>query len=205
MNKIQFMSELSRKLRRLPKDEFDDAMNYYNEYFLDAGLDDNTDVIPIVGTPEEVSKRILDECVDRQIEKVKTEGGVKNSSRAIWLVILGIFAAPIAFPVAIALFAVFFSLIVAAFAVLISLIVAGAAIALGGIGLIPIIFMADTFAQGLVILGVSLICLSLGILLCIGIFKLGELFVRGIANLFSHIGSKKKKEKTVNTVGGETL
>ena len=185
MNKITFMSELGRKLRNLPKDEFDDAMNYYNEYFLDAGIDDTADVIPIVGTPDEVSRRILDECTDRQIEKIKTEGGVKNSTRAIWYVILGIFAAPIAFPVAIAIFAVFLALIITAFALVFALFVTGV-------------------AMGLIVLGMCLVSIALGVLLCIGIFKLGELLIRGIVYLFSNKGSKKEKKER-KAVGGESL
>ena len=204
MNKITFMSELGRKLRNLPKDEFDDAMNYYNEYFLDAGIDDTADVIPIVGTPDEVSRRILDECTDRQIEKIKTEGGVKNSTRAIWYVILGIFAAPIAFPVAIAIFAVFLALIITAFALVFALFVTGVAMTLGGIVLIPVMFAAGTFAQGLIVLGMCLVSIALGVLLCIGIFKLGELLIRGIVYLFSNKGSKKEKKER-KAVGGESL
>ena len=40
MNKNTFISELSRKLRGIPKADSDDAMNYYVEYFLDAEIDD---------------------------------------------------------------------------------------------------------------------------------------------------------------------
>ena len=52
MNKITFMSELSRKLRRLPKEDYDDAMKYYEEYFLDAGINDEQDV-------DEVTNQII--------------------------------------------------------------------------------------------------------------------------------------------------
>ena len=99
MNKNTFISELSRKLRGIPKADYDDAMNYYVEYFLDAEIDETADVTPIVGSVDDVAANILEEYSIKQFEKVEKEGGVKNSTKGIWYVILGIFAAPIAFPI----------------------------------------------------------------------------------------------------------
>ena len=68
MNKNTFISELSRKLRGIPKADYDDAMNYYVEYFLDAEIDDTTDVNPIVGSVDDVAANILEEYSIKQIE-----------------------------------------------------------------------------------------------------------------------------------------
>ena len=43
MNKNQFLTELQRRLRGVPQEELDQAMEYYTEYFLDANVDDVTD------------------------------------------------------------------------------------------------------------------------------------------------------------------
>ena len=48
MNKTEFMNVLSDKLHGLPKDDYEDAINYYTEFFMDGDIDDETDVIPIV-------------------------------------------------------------------------------------------------------------------------------------------------------------
>lgn len=201
MNKITFMSELSRKLRRLPKEDYDDAMKYYAEYFLDAGIDDEQDVTGLVGTVDEVASRIIDEASEKQMEKVETEGGPKNNSKAVWYIILGIFAAPIAFPIAIALVAVIFALFVAAVAVVFSMLAAGAAVTLSGIGVIFAAFWAESMAQVLFIVGAGLICFSVGVMLCIGFYKLGEVIIKGLIKLLKSIFSKKKSKDVA--AGGE--
>ncbi len=193
LNKNTYLSELARKLRRLPKQDYEDALRYYEEFFLDSGVDDTTDVIPLVGNVDEVAARILEECKDRQIEKVESEGGIKNSTKAIWYVILGIFAAPIAFPLAIVVAAVLFALLVTLFAVIFSLIVASFCIVVAGIVAIPAIFWAESGSQVLILLGMSLMSISLGVLLCIGFYKLGELAVKGIIRLIHHIDNSMKK------------
>ena len=206
MNKNAFLSELSRKLRRLPREDYDDAINYYNEYLLDAGIDDSEDVTPLVGTVDEVAKTILDDCTEKQFEKVKTEGGVKNSTKAVWLVILGIFAAPVALPLAIVAVALIFTILVTIFAVVFSLVIASAAVAFAGLVAIPAIFWATTPAQGMVIAGFSLMGIAIGILLCIAFYKLGEVIVKGIIKLVRNISKSSKssnKKTTINEQGGE--
>lgn len=195
MNKNTFLSELSRKLRGLPKAEYDDAMNYYQEYLMDAGVDDVTDVTPLVGNVNEVAARILEECTDKQIEKTTTEGGVKNSTKAIWFLLLGIFAAPIAFPMAIVFAVVFFTVIVCVVALIIGLIATSIAIVAAGIMAIPAIFWAETGSQALVLIGLALVAISLGVLMCIAFYKIGEAVVKGLIKLFRNIGQKRKAKR----------
>ena len=61
MNKNTFLSELSRKLRRLPVEEQQNAINYYTEYFMDAGVGELDDVTAIVGSVDEVAAETIDE------------------------------------------------------------------------------------------------------------------------------------------------
>ena len=194
MNKLTFMSELSRRLRRLPKEDYDDAMKYYAEYFLDAGVDDNQDVTQMVGTVDEVASRIIDEASEKHLEKVENEGGPKNNSKAIWYIILGIFAAPIAFPVAIALVSIVFAVFVTAIAVVGALLISGAAVVFSGVAVIIAAFWTESMAQMLFILGAGLICISGGVMLCIAFYKLGEALIKGLIKLISSIGRKNKKE-----------
>ena len=37
MNKQEYMRQLEIKLKRLPKDDFERAIEYYEEYFAEAG------------------------------------------------------------------------------------------------------------------------------------------------------------------------
>lgn len=201
MNKSTFLSKLSKKLRGLPKQEYNDAMNYYIEYFLDSDIGDDEDVTPLVGNVDDVASRIMDECAVKQIEITKEQGGVKNGTKAIWFVLLGIFAAPIALPIAFALATVFFVIMVCAFAIIFSLLVSSVAIVISGIVAIPAIFWAETSAQAMVFLGVALIGVSIGLLFCALFFKLGQMLVRGIVKLFSKLAGRKKKSKNTATSG----
>ena len=206
MNKDKFLSELSRRLRGLPKDDFDDAMNYYIEYFLDAGVDNTQDVTQLVGTPDIVARRILDECTDKVVTKSTEEGGVKNSTRAIWYILLGIFAAPIAFPLALALAIVFFAVIFVIIAVVIALVASSVGVVIAGIAAIPAIFWAETGSQAMVLMGMACVGVSFGVLMTIAFIKLGELIVKLLIRFFRFISkkreeSRRKKEQDVANAG----
>ena len=183
MNKNQFLTELRKRLRGVPQEEFEQAVEYYEEYFLDAEVDDVQDVIPMVGTPDEVARRIWDECVDKRVQVQQQEGGVKNTAKTAWMIILAIFAAPIAIPVAIAFAAVVFALLIAMVAVVFALIAAAVSVVVFGFVSLPAIFVAQGIGQGLVVAGMSLLAIALGGLLCIGIFKLGAWLITKLAGL----------------------
>lgn len=195
MNKNTFISELSRKLRGLPKPDYDDAMNYYIEYFFDAGIDELTDVTPLVGSVDDVAARILEECTDKQVEKVTKEGGVKNSTKAIWFILLGILAAPIAFPVAFSIIIVIIVLIFCAVAVVVSLLAASVGVVVAGLAAIPAIFWAETGSQAMVLVGFACVAISLGTMMCIAFYKIGELLIKGIIKLIRFISKKRNDSK----------
>ena len=202
MNKNTFLSELSRKLRCLPRQECDDALNYYNEYFLDAGIGDMDDVTPLVGTVDEVADRIREECTDKQIDKVNEEGGIKNSTTAIWLIIIGIFAAPIAFPVALTIAILAFTLVIVAGSIILALLISAFAIFIVGFVLIPSVFWCSSFVQGLVLLGIAFVLIGLGGLMLIAFFKLGQLLVKALISLFRGIAKKRKAKKEAKAMEG---
>ena len=45
MNRIEFMEELSGLLQDIPEEDRMDALNYYNDYFDDAGAENEKNVI----------------------------------------------------------------------------------------------------------------------------------------------------------------
>lgn len=61
MNKYDFLSRLRNALSPLPQEERDAAMNYYEEFFTDAGEDNEQSVIASLGAPEELAKQIIEE------------------------------------------------------------------------------------------------------------------------------------------------
>ncbi len=58
MNKDEFMRKLEHLLLDLPADEREEALRYYEDYFNDAGISEETRIIEELGTPEKVAKLI---------------------------------------------------------------------------------------------------------------------------------------------------
>lgn len=56
MTKKEYMKKLAYQLRRLPKEDFDKAMDYFEEYFEDAGIENEQKAIEDLGAPEEAAR-----------------------------------------------------------------------------------------------------------------------------------------------------
>ena len=55
MNRIEFMTELAALLQDVPVEERREAMQYYNDYFDDAGEENEEQVISELGNPAKVA------------------------------------------------------------------------------------------------------------------------------------------------------
>lgn len=58
MNRQLFMRDLNRFLADLPTEEREQALNYYEDYFEDAGIENEQKVIEELGSPVDVAKQI---------------------------------------------------------------------------------------------------------------------------------------------------
>ena len=84
MNKNEFMESLKEKLSKLNTEDREDAINYYWEYFEEAGFGEESDVTKNVGDPADVAAKIIEaaECVKEHIdddianENIKAESAV---------------------------------------------------------------------------------------------------------------------------------
>ena len=61
MNRQEFFRRLEYLLRGIPESERMDALAYYNDYFDDAGADNEQQVIFELGSPEAVAQIILED------------------------------------------------------------------------------------------------------------------------------------------------
>lgn len=165
MNRVEFMAELSRLLEGIPEEDRLDALNYYNDYFDDAGSENEQKVIEELESPEKVAMKIRAERGD--VEVVDSKKGDEEETRAedtesgyqyyqeskedkpwtskilkyLLIAAIIVIGCPIIIPLAVALLAVVAAIVIAAFAIF-------AAIAIG--------FLAA------VILGVVLFCTGIG-------------------------------------------
>lgn len=72
MNKQIFMNQLESLLSPISAQERELALQYYENYFEDAGEEKEAEVLKELGSPEEVAKIIFDE-VEYKEEAIKTE------------------------------------------------------------------------------------------------------------------------------------
>ena len=176
MDRYEFMWKLKSLLNELPMQEREEALKYYEDYFEDAGKENEADVIASLGSPEKVAENIKRDAgqndyldgyeepkVERGNEIVEYAPGYheegttaqskpekkRSAGKIALIVILCICAAPILLPLG-----------CAAFGILIAVVGVAIAIAVGIIGIVAS-FGVSTF--GLLLGG--LLSLVVGIIL----------------------------------------
>ena len=196
MTKNEFLSQLEHRLRALPENERNDAIEYYGGYLDDAG-EDEAEAIEHLGSPAEVAANIIAEYAVADTRTTdETVQDRKATLPIAWTVILAIFAVPIGLPlaiavaaIAIALLAVIFSLVVAFGATAFALVIGGAVGAVAGI-----LALFQNLPLALMMLGSTLIVIGLGIMfmkLTVEISKSGFSSIsRFVGNVIMRRGQK---------------
>ena len=64
MTKYEFLGDLSRLLKDLPEEERNQALHYYEDYFADAGEDNEQEVLNELGSPENIAELIKADSTD---------------------------------------------------------------------------------------------------------------------------------------------
>ena len=101
LTKEEYLAQLKKYLKRLPKEDYNNAMDYFTEYFEDAGSEGETSLMQELGTPKEAAYDILDNLIS---EKKKDPG--TPVWKIILLTFLAICAAPLGGSLLIAVIAV---------------------------------------------------------------------------------------------------
>jgi uncharacterized membrane protein len=195
MTKSDYMGILSQKLRRLPKEDFDRAMEYFEEYFEDAGPENEKQAIENLGSPEEAANElIMDLAVKNVKEPPRT---VKKGLSALWIGILGVCAAPIALPLGFAFVIVLLALVFTALVLIFCLFLSAAAIAASGIiGVVGgAILLVSSFGDGLATMGTSLCALGIGLASVYGSFLFCRWFLKKSSKALGKITKGGKKHE----------
>ena len=195
MNKKQFLYELWGELERIPPQEREEAMRYYEEYLEDAGPEREQEALEELGTPKEVAAQILADAVVKDLEQpVKS---AKQGFSRVWMVLLAVFASPIALPVAAVIAALALVLVTVAVALVLAVICAGIGLVLGGALTAAggLMVLAQSPATTLCFAGAGLAGIGAGIFICLGGFWLGRKSLAGLARLFGRWLKREKKQK----------
>ena len=223
MTKEQFLFQLEQKLLDIPEDERAEAMEYYRDYFNDAGPENEEQVIAELGSADKVAASIKEGLRSgrddagmvgqppqtRETAKSYSEANKdrkQTDSRSKWILI--ILVAVFTFPFWIGAVGVIFGVLVAVIATIFGLLVAAVALAAAGLvaGVICVIvgivrFFTGGLVSGLMTVSVGFLLFAMGCLSTAAlIFVLGQVFpwmLRGISNLL-HNGFHKRKRVDVN-------
>lgn len=198
MSKTEYMGILKKKLSRLPKDDYDRAVEYFEEYFADAGEEQEEQAMEDLGSPETAAEQIIREiAINNTKEPVKD---VKKGLNAVWVGILAVCAAPIALPLVIVGIGTVLVLIASAFLVLASLFLVGVALLVtvpvciaGGV-----ISISTGFPTVLSCIGIALFALGAGMALMYGMVCFSKWFLTWVINGFGRMlnkGGKKNEEQ----------
>ena len=192
MNRNEYMAALRHALAGLPEEERASALRYYEEYFDDAGPENERKAIDGLGAPEQVAAQILADY--RELTAVPPQGrdagGAAAKPRRRWrgvspwlLVVLVLLAIPVGVPLigglAIGAAGTVAGLLIAAVAVVFALVVVlPLALLLAGAMLCGFSFaLWGAPASAVTTLGCGLALLALGVLVSLLIIKLCMLFV----------------------------
>lgn len=193
MNRIDFMSQLERLLQDVSPTEREEALQYYNDYFDDAGAENEKDVIEALGNPARVAENIKRDLQDNDtpharasdramVEYGKAAGNTGGQAQpeqsgsgkkempawaVVLLVVLLVFASPVLLGVAASVMGVLIGLLVSWLAIIFSFGVAALTLFIVMFVLLVVGIMCipvDALA-GVGLIGGSLVCGGIGILL----------------------------------------
>lgn len=202
MSKEEYLNQLHKYLRKLPRQDYEDAMEYFTEYFQETDEEGAVELMKELGTPKEAARELMANLLDKKIEEhqnYETDGQTRaekkgSGKHVIWIAFLVLFAAPVGAPLLIALAAVVLSLVVCMLAILLCvvllaacLVIIGGKIIARGILAVPISMsgFAMLTGSGLLAMGVGI----LGVLLCIYLCKWSSML---IAKLVRRITNRKR-------------
>lgn len=192
MNRQEFFRELEYLLRAIPENERTDALAYYNDYFDDAGVENEQQVIRELGSPEAVAQMILDDYEYSKETKNEHTSGIihkikhMSKSNKILIIVLLVFTFPIWIGLVAGLFGVIVGLLGGLFGIVVG--VGGAAIGmlLGGLGclVIGVLRVLAAPAEGVAAIGIGALFAAIGVLLlllCVQlIFKWIPIIVKAV-------------------------
>ena len=177
MSREEYLNQLHKYLRKLPRQDYEDAMEYFTEYFQETDEEGAEELMKELGTPKEAARELMANLLNKKIEdhqNYETDGQTRaeqkgSGKHVVWIALLVLFAAPVGAPLLAAFAAVVLALVVCILAVPFSM--SGFAMLTG---------------SGLLAVGAGI----LGVLLCVYLCKWSSML---IAKLVRRITGRKRE------------
>lgn len=96
MTRTEYLAQLERYLKKLPKEDYDEVMDYFTELFEDAGAEGEAELMDNLGSPKEAAHEVMADLLDK---KLSADSKSTSRRQLILLIVLGILAAPVGLPI----------------------------------------------------------------------------------------------------------
>ena len=188
MTRQAYLAQLMRHLKRLPKKDCLEAMDYFTELFDKVGTTGETALIEELGSPEEAAHEVLKNLLE---EKLSSEYR-SEKKHLIWIGLLAILAAPMAIPFVLLVIGFFTTLLALIVSFFLSLGLINLSLFLLGFSLLwdMVTIISSSIPLVFVSLGGGLLSLSLGGLLTLLIYQSSRITTIGVIRLL-HILLKR--------------
>lgn len=188
MTKEEYLTQLKKYLKRLPKEDYNNAMDYFTEYFEDAGPERETALMQELGTPKEAAYDILDNLIT---EKRNDPG--TPVWKILLLTLLVICAAPLGGSLALAVLAVLLACVVVIVVGILCILTFGAMFVIigGKLFIRGAIAITASLSGASLISGAGLFSIGIGILAVVAVVCFCKWIILGLAHLIQNMSRKR--------------
>lgn len=185
MTRTEYIAKLTKYLRKLPQQDYKEAIEYFMEYFEEAGPENEARVIAELGTPKEAAHEVISRLLEEKI--VEDKSSLRNKTAILWIAILAVLASPVALPILLFFLAMIVTLLMIIFAVIVTALALTFALLISGIytfftsfSLLSVSLASTLFGGGLGLLmfGGALLLLLISFEICKLIVKLITLLIK---------------------------
>ena len=185
MTKTEYIAKLTKYLRKLPQQDYEEAIEYFMEYFEEAGPENEARVIAELGTPKEAAHEVISRLLEEKI--VEDKSSLRNKTAILWIAILAVLASPVALPILLFFLAMIMTLLMIIFAVIVTALALTFALLISGVytfftsfSLLNVSLASTLFGGGLGLLmfGGALLLLLISFEICKLIVKLITLLIK---------------------------
>lgn len=185
MTRTEYIAKLTKYLRKLPQQDYEEAIEYFMEYFEEAGPENEARVIAELGTPKEAAHEVISRLLEEKI--VEDKSSLRNKTAILWIAILAVLASPVALPILLFFLAMIMTLLMIIFAVIVTALALTFALLISGIytfftsfSLLSVSLASTLFGGGLGLLmfGGALLLLLISFEICNLIVKLITLLIK---------------------------
>lgn len=193
MTKTEYIAKLTKYLRKLPQQDYEEAIEYFMEYFEEAGPENEARVIAELGTSKEAAHEVISRLLEEKI--VEDKSSLRNKTTILWIAILAVLASPVALPILlfflamiVTLLMIIFAVIVTALALTFALLISGVYTFFTSFSLLSVSLASTLFGGGL-----GLLMFGGALLLLLISFEICKLIVKLIALLIKWLIKKGRK------------